>query len=85
MKVVFQLMELKDEIEDAAGRLFEKQGGTLGTGLTLARINVDTQDLLFTLNDEEPEVEIIDASPTVTDEGYDAGNDPKLDGVNPDA
>ncbi len=50
--------------------------------MVLSRINVDTQDLLFTLG-EDPIAEVIDLSPTVTDEG--AGDDPDLDDVNPDA
>ena len=67
VKIVFALAELKEDIEDAAGRLFEASGGTLGEGLTLSRINVDTQDLLFTLLDET-QGESFDDSPVVTDE-----------------
>lgn len=83
MRIVFQIGELKDDLEDAAGRLFEEQGGTLrGGSLVLSRINVDTQDLLFTLGDD-PFADVIDLSPVVTDES--AGDDPDLDDVNPDA
>lgn len=84
MKVVFHLSELKEDIEDGAGRLFEAQGGTLGdNGLTLTSMNKDTQELLFTIA-VEADGKSFDLSPTVSDEGYSDGADPDLDGVNPD-
>jgi hypothetical protein len=85
MKVVFALGELAEEIENAAGRLYEEKGGTLGDNwLTLSSINTGTQELLFTV-DGLKTAETIDMSPVVTDDGYAEGNDPALDDVNPDA
>lgn len=66
MKIVFHLSELSEDIEDAAGVLFEANGGVLGDkGLTLTSINTETQELLFTLADPEATV-IIDMSPSVS-------------------
>lgn len=77
MKIVFHLSELAADIEDGAGRLFEANGGTLGDGLTLTSMNKDTQELLFTINDEgAARAKVFDLSPTVTDESADVGDGP---------
>lgn len=67
MKIVLALAELAEDIEDAAGRIFEENGGDLGDeGLKLTSINPETQELLFTVTSKD--AIIIDMSPTVTDE-----------------
>lgn len=87
MKIVFPLVELTEAIEDAAALLFEEQGGTLGDGgLKLSGMNMDTQEYLFTITPEPlPEVVLVDMSPDISSDGYNAGADPDLDGANPDA
>ena len=68
MKIVFHLSEVTEAIQDEAGRLFEEQGGDLGdTDLKLVGLNVERQELLFVLGEDQG-AEIIDLSPTVTDE-----------------
>lgn len=69
MKIVFPLAELQDAIEEGAEDAFEAQGGVLGDqSLTLVAINQSSQELLFLLGEPSGEVELIDLSPTVTDE-----------------
>ena len=69
MKIVFSLQDLTEAIEDAAGNLFEEQGGTLNDeGLTLVGLMKDTQEMLFALSVELPKTVLVDMSPTSIDE-----------------
>ncbi len=63
--------------------MFEEAGGDLGdTSLKLVGLNVERQELLFQLGEADAPV-LVDMSPGVSGDGYDAGA--ALDDVNPDA